>query len=134
MALVNIRYVHSAEPSAEGGEIRRTSIKAMEDYMNCLVLDMKMAGVSTEFVSENLDGAKNDVIVNGLTVVQILDGLNIVKPELDEEDRPKRFVQFERAPDDWNKDIVEDIPDILMKNALSKAYAEANKLRIKELL
>ena len=132
MALVNIVYVHSKEP--EGTDLRRSSIASMVEYMERLVFEMKFAGVSTDFKSEHRDGAKNDVIVNGRTVAEILDGLQSVKPELDSEGRPASIVTFERAPDDWQEDIIEDIPDLLMKNALSKAYADADKLRIKDLL
>ncbi len=132
MALINIVYVHSKEP--EGTDLRRSSIASMVEYMERLVFEMKFAGVSTDFKSEHRDGAKNDVIVNGRTVAEILDGLQIVKPELDSEGRPASIVTFERAPDDWQEDIIEDIPDLLMKNALSKAYADADKLRIKDLL
>ena len=132
MALVNIVYVHSKEP--EGTDLRRSSIASMVEYMERLVFEMKFAGVSTDFKSEHRDGAKNDVIVNGRTVAEILDGLQIVKPELDSEGSPASIVTFERAPDDWQEDIIEDIPDLLMKNALSKAYADADKLRIKDLL
>ena len=132
MALVNIVYVHSKEP--EGTDLRRSSIASMVEYMERLVFEMKFAGVSTDFKSEHRDGAKNDVIVNGRTVAEILNGLQIVKPELDSAGRPASIVTFERAPDDWQEDIIEDIPDLLMKNALSKAYADADKLRIKDLL
>ena len=132
MALVNIVYVHSKEP--EGTDLRRSSIASMVEYLERLVFEMKFAGVSTDFKSEHRDGAKNDVIVNGRTVAEILDGLQIVKPELDSEGRPASIVTFERAPDDWQEDVIEDIPDLLMKNALSKAYADADKLRIKDLL
>ena len=132
MALVNIVYVHSKEP--EGTDLRRSSIASMVEYMERLVFEMKFAGVSTDFKSEHRDGAKNDVIVNGRTVAEILDGLQIVKPELDSEGIPASIVTFERAPDDWQEDVIEDIPDLLMKNALSKAYADADKLRIKDLL
>ena len=132
MALVNIVYVHSKEP--EGTDLRRSSIASMVEYMERLVFEMKFAGVSTDFKSEHRDGTKNDVIVNGRTVAEILDGLQIVKPELDSEGRPASIVTFERAPDDWQEDVIEDIPDLLMKYALSKAYADADKLRIKDLL
>ena len=128
MALIDIVYIHSAEPS--GNEIRRTSIKAMEEYMDHLVFEMKLAGVGTSFVSKHEDGAKNDVIINGKTVSQILDGLEIRKPEVDSEDRPVKVIAIERAPDDWNTDVIEDIPDVLMKNAISKVYCDLQKNRI----
>ena len=31
---------------------------------------------------------------------------------------------------DWNEDHIEDIPDILMKNAIAKVYAEMERDRI----
>ncbi|MCQ2078848.1 MAG: hypothetical protein MJZ38_02160 [archaeon] len=135
MALVDIVYVHSKDPVApEGIQYRKNSVTAMEEYVERLVLEMKMAGVSTSFRSETKDGARNDIIINGRTVAEILDGLQIVRPELDSEGRPASIVTFERAPDDWHEEIIEDIPDLLLKNALSKAYADADKLRIKNLL
>ena len=135
MALVNIVYVHSGDPVApEGAEIRHSTVDSMVEYLERLVVEMKFAGVGTDFKSEHKDGVKNDIIINDRTVAEILDGLQIMKPELDSEGRPASIVTFERAPDDWNQDIIEDIPDLLLKNALSKAFADADKLRIKELL
>ncbi len=135
MAWVNVEDIHSGDPVAPAGTtIRRTSVDSMVEYMERLVFEMKFAGVGTDFKSEHRDGVKNDVIINGRTVAEILDGLEIRKPELDAEGRPASIVTFERAPDDWNQDIIEDIPDLLMKNALSKAFSDADKLRIKELL
>jgi hypothetical protein len=132
MAQVNIVYRHSAEPvPPAGAEIRRKSIAEMESYMESLVVDMKIAGVSTKFESVSGDGP-NDVIVNGKSVRQILDGLEIKRPEI-YDDSPK-IIQFERAPEDWHMDCIEDISDILMKNALSKAFADSEGLRVKEFM
>lgn len=133
MAQVDIVYYHSGEPVPPAGtEIRRKSIKEMEEYMEHLVMEMKFAGVSTKFESVQRDG-KNDVVVNGRTAAQILDGLEIRKPELQGDGEVYPIIKFERAPEDWNTDFIEDISDILMKNVLSKAFADSEKLRIKEL-
>ena len=52
MAQVDIVYYHSGEPVPPAGtEIRRKSIKEMEEYMEHLVMEMKFAGVSTKFES-----------------------------------------------------------------------------------
>ncbi len=136
MALVDITYVHSRNPIVpEGAECRRTTVREMEKYMEDLVFEMKCAGVNTSFRSEHRAGASNDIIVNGRSVNEILDGLEIRKPELvPDEDKPVQLVSFERSPDDWNISVIEDIPDLLMKNALSKAFADAEKLRIKDML
>lgn len=135
MAMIDIVYIHSGDPKPPAGtEVRRGTVKDMEEYMQHLVFEMKYAGVGTSFKSEEKEGAKNDIVVNGKSVSEILDGLEIRKPELDSEGRPAQIVSIERAPDDWNTEIIEDIPDLLMKNALSKAFADAEKLRIKDLV
>lgn len=136
MALIDIVYVHSGNPAiSENTEIRRPTVEEMEKYMGQLVLEMKFAGVNTSFRSEHKDGVPNDVLVNGRSVNEILDGLEIRKPELDPDDeKPVQLVSFERSPDDWNVSVIEDIPDLLMKNALSKAFADAEKLRIKNIV
>lgn len=132
MALVDVVYVHSKDPVAvDGKDYRKKSVKDMEEYIERLVFEMKFAGVGTSFKSEHKEGAKNDIIINGRTVAEILDGLEIRRPELDSEGRAAKIVSFERAPDDWDQDVIEDIPDLLLKNALSKAWADADKLRIK---
>ncbi len=133
MAQVDITYHHSEEPNPPAGtEIRRKSIAEMEEYLNHLVREMKFAGVSTKFESVKKDG-KNDIVVNGKTAAQILDGLEIRRPEVQGEAASYPIIKFERSPDDWNTDYIEDISDILMKNVLSKAFADSEKLRIKEL-
>ncbi|MCQ2070844.1 MAG: hypothetical protein MJZ68_06915 [archaeon] len=131
MAQINIVYSHSKEPEAPaGGEIRRKSIAEMEKYMEQLVLEMMLAEVSTGFKSVEGEG-RNEVFINGKRTSELLEGLEIRKPELDE-DTP--IVAFERSPDDWHKDIIEDIPDLLMKNALSKEFSNTEKLKVKELI
>lgn len=133
MAQVDIVYYHSEEPNPPAGvEIRRKNIAEMKDYLDHLVMEMKFAGVSTKFESVEREG-KNDIVVNGRTAAQILDGLEIRKPEVQGESASYPIIKFERSPDDWNTDYIEDISDILMKNVLSKAFADAEKLRIKEL-
>ncbi len=135
MALVDITYIHSGDPAVpKNSECRRMTVKEMESYMENLVFEMKCAGVNTSFKSEHKDGAVNDVIVNGRSVNQILDGLEIRKPEITEDEEKPKLVSFERSPDDWNTALIEDIPDLLMKNALSKAFADAENLRIKDVV
>ena len=135
MALVDITYIHSGDPVIpKNSECRRATVKEMESYMENLVFEMKCAGVNTSFKSEHKDGAVNDVIVNGRSVNKILDGLEIRKPEITEDEEKPKLVSFERSPDDWNTSLIEDIPDLLMKNALSKAFADAENLRIKDVV
>jgi len=130
MAQLNIVYSHSTEPS--GSDVRRKSVAEMEKYIEHLVMEMKFAGISVNFESVAGEG-KNFVSVNGKKVEEILDGLDIKKPEVDSDTSNSKIIKFERSPEDWNEENVEDISDILMKNALSKSYADAEKLRISTL-
>ncbi len=128
MAMVDIEYRHSTEPP-EGVIIRRKSTEEMKRYLLGLVGEMLSADISARFIETE---GENGVFVNGRNVHDILDGLEIRM--LDNEDgcdlgRPS-LVRFERPVLDWKKEYIEDIPDVLMKNAISKAYADAEKNRI----
>lgn len=131
MAMVDIIYTHPGEIKVEPGcEIRRTSVQEMVDYVNGLVFEMKWGGVNVKFESKLVEGCKSDIQINGLSVEEILDGLEIKTPEVEPEQSDTKIITFERSPDDWDRRYVEDISDILLKNAISKAYADAVKNNI----
>ncbi len=126
--MVDIEYRHSSEPP-ENAIIRRKSSGEMKRYLLGLVNEMLSADISAKFTETE---GKNDVFVNGKNVREILDGLEIIMPESEDAcdlSRPS-LIKFERPVLDWKKEYIEDIPDILMKNAISKAYADAEKNRI----
>ncbi len=130
MAMINIEYRHSAEPP-ETSIIRRKTVEEMKNYLMGLVAEMLLADISAQYVDTAYEG-KNTVVINGKDIHDILNGLQIRM--LDSEDacdsgRPS-LIKFERPVLDWKKEFVEDIPDVLMKNAISKAYADATKDRI----
>ncbi len=130
MAMIDIEYIHSAEPP-EDYEIRRQSIEEMEDYLKEIVFEMQMADISSKFTSMEGEGP-NMVFVNGKSIPDILNGLEIKPLETEEScDQGKtNMISFGRPTLDWNKDVIEDIPDVLVKNAISKAYSEITKDRI----
>lgn len=126
MAMVDILYTHPETlPVDPAADLRRTSVEEMYDYISGLVLEMKMAGISVSFTDKTVEGRPSEVFVNGRTVAEILEGLEIKTPELSPEESGSKIISFERAPEDWDRSHVEDISDILMKNAISKAYADA---------
>ena len=132
MAMLDIEYRYSGEPNFEGS--RRKSVKDMEGYIRSLVLEMQMADISAGFKMVKIDG-KNDVLINGRTVESILDGLNIVPLEPDDDGcgcglEKKPLISIGRSDRDWNKDCIEDISDVLMKNAIAKVYSEMESGRI----
>lgn len=128
--MIDIEYRYSAEPP-KLDIIRRKSNEEMKNYLMGLVADMLMSDIPAKYSEVKVDG-ENSVLVNGKDVRKILDGLEIRM--LDVEDscdlgRPA-MVKFERPMMDWEEEYIEDIPDILMKNAISKIYAEIYNNRI----
>ncbi|MDR0309741.1 MAG: hypothetical protein LBH88_03170 [Candidatus Methanoplasma sp.] len=130
MAMIDIEYKHSSEPP-DDERLRRRSIEEMTEYLKGLVFEMQMADISSKITSIEKEG-KNMVFVNGKSIIDILEGLEIKMLETEDScDHGKaRPIGFGRPTLDWNKDVIEDIPDVLVKNAISKAYADIIKHRI----
>lgn len=131
MAMLDIEYRYSGAPVPAEGH-RRGSAEEMERYIRQLVYEMQAAGIGVRFFTGYAaEGEPNMVYINGRSVHEILHGLKIVIPEPEDicgscsmgEDRP-RLVRFGRPELDWDRGCVEDIPDILMKNAISKVYCD----------
>ena len=126
MGKIVIEYRHGASEKKGG----RRNVQEMIYYLEGLVDEMRSAGIKAEYIdSVALGDEINTVSVNGVNVIRILNGLDIRMPESDDCDpemRP-RMIIFERPATDWNNEEIEDIPDILMKNAVSKAYADSNR-------
>lgn len=103
----------------------------MKEYLNELVCEMQMADVSSKLIDTPCD-EPNMVYVNGRSVPDILNGLDIKMPDAEEtcDLSGPSIVKFGRPTLDWNKDIIEDIPDILVKNAIAKIFADINNNRI----
>ncbi len=131
MAMIDIEYRHSTEPPSDAGEIRRASIEKMHEYLNELVCEMQMSDISSKLIDKESEGP-NMVYINGKTIHQILDGLKIIMQDTEDacDSGNVTIVKFGRPTLDWNKDIIEDIPDILMKNAIAKVFADINNNRI----
>jgi hypothetical protein len=131
MPIMDIEYRFSGK-ALENDGIRRTTTGEMDGYMKKLTGEMSSAGILTKYnTGFAVEGERNMVYINGRSVAEILDGLEIKYPEMENEgecgsSRPK-VVVFDRPVLDWNREYIEDIPDIMMKNAISKAYVDASK-------
>ncbi len=133
MAMLDIEYRFSDRP-LESKDVRRKTTKDMEFYIRGLVFEMQSADISVKFsTGVPLEGERNMVYINGKSVPEILDGLDIRIPEPDEEScgcSSPKIVTIGGPNLEWNEGIIEDIPDILMKNAISKTYADMERNRI----
>ncbi|MCL1984713.1 MAG: hypothetical protein FWG58_04885 [Methanomassiliicoccaceae archaeon] len=126
MAKITIEYRYKGSEKKNG----RRNTSEMRYYLEGLVDDMRSAGISAEYIdSIASDGERNSVTINGKDVSEILKGLEIKMLESDDCDPAMgpNMVRFGRPTTDWDREYAEDIPDVLMKNAISKAYADANK-------
>jgi hypothetical protein len=130
MAMIDIEYRYSSDP-VDDEMIRRTSIEEMSKYLKNLVYDMQMADISSKFIGKEQEGP-NSLYINGRNIEEILDGLDIKPLEVEDScDHGKpNMITFNRPVQDWNRDVIEDIPDVLVKNAISKVYSDILKNRI----
>ena len=130
MVMLDIEYRYSGEAIGTKG-LRRKNVREMEDYVRNLVLAMQSAAITAKYISRfATEGEMNMVYINGRSVPEILDGLEIKTPDPDEsncgcDERPA-VITIDRG-NDWNDNHIEDIPDILMKNAIAKAYADLGR-------
>ena len=79
-----------------------------------------------------IEEGPNTVLINGRTIPEIIDGLEIKHLDVEEScdhGKPSK-VLFGRPVLDWKKEYVEDVPDTIMKNAIAKVYADERQKQI----
>ena len=129
MAMINIEYRHS-DKDIEDPTIRRRTCAMMTSYIRDLVFEMQMADISVKFTETATDGSEpNTVLINGRTIPEIIDGLEIKMLDVEEscDFGNPGVVKFGRPTLDWKREFVEDVPDTIMKNAIAKVFADENK-------
>ncbi len=131
MAMIDIEYRHTSQ-DPDDPTIRRRTCAVMNAYIKDLVFEMQMADVSCSYKETLMDSGKSEVYINGRTIPQIIEGLEIKMLDADEAcDAGKgSLVKFGRPTLDWKREYVEDVPDTIMKNAIAKVFADMNRNRI----
>ena len=122
---IDIEYLHT-EKELDDPTIRRTTTGKMTSYIQGLVYEMKSAEVPCSFKETVIAEGQNTVLINGRTVEQIIDGLEIKHLDVEEScdhGKPSKIL-FGRPTLDWKKQYIEDVPDTIMKNAIAKVYAD----------
>ncbi|AMK14148.1 hypothetical protein AUP07_1107 [methanogenic archaeon mixed culture ISO4-G1] len=125
MALIEIEYRHT-DAELDDPTIRRVTTGKMTAYIQGLIYEMKSADISCDFKEIVVKEGPNTVLINGRTIPEIIDGLEIRYLDADEScdhGKPSR-ISFGRPTLDWKKEYVEDVPDTIMKNAIAKVYAD----------
>ena len=131
MAMINIEYRHTSK-DPEDPTIRRRTNAAMAAYIKDLIFEMQMADISCKFDEKVIDEGKSEVYINGRTIPEIIEGLEIKMLDAEEScdfGKPG-MVKFGRPTLDWKREHVEDVPDTIMKNASAKVFADCNKNKI----
>lgn len=130
MAMINIEYLHP-ESDPDDPTIRRRTNAAMAQYIRDLIFEMQMSDISCAFKDTVTDG-RREVRINGRTIQQIIEGLQIKM--LEEEEScdlgAVKTVKFGRPTLDWKREWVEDVPDTIMKNAIAKVFADESRNQI----
>lgn len=128
--MINIEYMHPEEDPTDP-TIRRRTNAVMNQYIRDLIFEMQMGDISCSYKETVTDG-KRDVVINGRTIPEIIDGLQIKMLEAEEscDLGSTTMVKFGRPTLDWKREWVEDVPDTLMKNAIAKVFADENKNQI----
>ena len=130
MAMIDIEYRFS-DKALPDKDIRRKTTEEMEQYLRDLVFEMQSADISSQSKGVPTDGV-NQLFINGMEIKDILNGLEIKMLEPDEETcgcTPRPLI-IQRPALEWDQSIIEDIPDVLVKNAISKVYCDIQKNRI----
>lgn len=113
--------------------LSRRDVSGLTRELKILAGQVKSAGIDMEFkITSIAENEPNDILINGKSISKILDGLNIVleggcsncSVSCDESSCASAE-KAERAELDWNRTVMEDIPEALLKNALSKAIADS---------
>lgn len=131
MAMIDIEYRHTTQ-DPDDPTIRRRTNAVMNQYIRDLIFEMQMADISCNYKETVIDDGKSEVYINGRTIPEIIEGLEIKMLDAEEScDYGKPgMVKFGRPTLDWKREYVEDVPDTIMKNAIAKVYADENKNRI----
>ena len=129
--MINIEYRHT-DAELSDPTIRRLTTGAMTEYIRGLVFEMEMADIPVKFRENIVEEGPNTVLINGRTIEQIIEGLEIKLLDVEDSCDMGRggLVTFGRPTLDWNRKYVEDVPDTIMKNAIAKVFADENKNKI----
>jgi hypothetical protein len=128
MVTITIEYKHTNAELTDP-TIRRRSTAAMVSYIKDLMFDMQMGDIDSKFIETIIDEGPNTVLINGREIPEIIDGLKIKMLEVEDscDHGQGGRVTFGRPTLDWKKDIIEDVPDTIMKNAIAKVFADESK-------
>lgn len=132
MAMINIEYRHTSDDSVGDPDIRRPTVAQMKQYIRDLLFEMQMGDISCKLIETIVAEGPNDVLINGSTIPDIIDGLQIKMLEMEDacDTGSPRIIEMGRPTLDWKKEYIEDIPDTIMKNAIAKVYADMNRNNI----
>lgn len=131
MAMIDIEYRHT-DKDPEDPTIRRRTCAVMNSYIKDLIFEMQMADISCNYKETVIDSGEHVVLINGKTIPEIIEGLEIKMLDADEacDSGVPKLVTFGRPTLDWKKAYIEDVPDTIMKNAIAKVFADENKNQI----
>ena len=76
MAMIDIEYRHTSQ-DPDDPTIRRRTNAVMASYIKDLIFEMQMADISCKFTDTLVEEGKSEVYINGRTIPEIIEGLEI---------------------------------------------------------
>ncbi|MGE4275433.1 MAG: hypothetical protein AB7E27_05155 [Candidatus Methanomethylophilaceae archaeon] len=112
--------------------LNRRDVAGLSKDLKALVDQVRSVGIDMEYKETMVgDDEPNGLLIGGRRVEDILDGLNIVREggcstcSANCSEPTCETSKEERDELDWNRKVLEDIPEVLLKNAISKVISES---------
>lgn len=128
---ITVEYRHKGRLD-QPFSLSRRDVPGFSKELKVLVGQVRSVGIDMLFKESRFDGDEpNALIIGGRSIDDVLEGLNIVREggcstcSANCNEPTCETAKEERDEMDWNRRVLEDIPEVLLKNAISKVIADS---------
>lgn len=128
---ITVEYRHKGRLD-QPFSLSRRDVPGFSKELKVLVGQVRSVGIDMLFKESRFDGDEpNALIIGGRSIDDVLEGLNIVREggcstcSANCSEPTCETAKEERDEMDWNRRVLEDIPEVLLKNAISKVIADS---------
>ena len=128
---ITVEYRHKGRLD-QPFSLSRRDVPSFSKELKVLVGQVRSVGIDMLFKESRFDGDEpNALIIGGRSIDDVLEGLNIVREggcstcSANCSEPTCETAKEERDEMDWNRRVLEDIPEVLLKNAISKVIADS---------
>ncbi|MDD3398371.1 MAG: hypothetical protein PHW93_02080 [Candidatus Methanomethylophilaceae archaeon] len=128
---ITIEYRHK-DGLDQPFSLSRRDVPGLTKELKVLVGQVRSVGIDMLFKETRIEGDEpNTLLIGGRNVEDVLEGLDIVREggcstcSANCSEPTCETSKEERDELDWNRRVLEDIPEVLLKNAISKVIADS---------